>query len=168
MRLLPICLPTHHVSSEHRMRSKWEGKEGQMTLTLNVVGALLLPAGKQDHFEWDDALPGFGVRLRGDSKRWLIQSRVGLQQRRESLGDVRKVKLDDARRIARQRFAQAELGTDPAAERARAPNAAAAPNLPVATVAGRNPAPKEDVLGPATSNQANRHLPVLWNPLANR
>jgi hypothetical protein len=43
-----------------------------------------------------------------------VQYRVGAQQRRESLGDVRKVKLDDARKIARHRFAQAELGIDPA------------------------------------------------------
>src|SRR5262249_29718932 len=168
MRLLPICLPTHHVSSEHRMRSKWEGKEGQMTLTLNVVGALLLPAGKQDHFEWDDALPGFGVRLRGDSKRWIVQYRIGVQQRRESLGDVRKVKLDDARKIARQRFAQAELGTDPAAERAKARNAAAAAKLTIASVAERYLGAKQDVLRPNTYNQAKRHFAVLWAPLAQR
>ena len=46
-----------------------------------------------------------------------MQYRVGTRQRRESLGDVRKVKLDDARKIARQRFAQVELGSDLAAER---------------------------------------------------
>jgi hypothetical protein len=34
----------------------------------------------------------------------------------DSLGDVRKVILEDARKIARQRFAQVELGVDPAAE----------------------------------------------------
>ena len=55
-------------------------------------------------------MPGFGVRLRGRSKRWVVQYRSERQQRRESLGDVRKVSLEDARKIARQRFAQVELG----------------------------------------------------------
>src|SRR6266511_2365539 len=91
-----------------------------MKFTRETVAAIDLPAGKIDHIEWDDLLPGFGVRLRGSSKRWVVQYRVGSQQRRESLGDVRKVNLEDARKIARQRFAKVELGFDPAAERAQA------------------------------------------------
>jgi hypothetical protein len=91
-----------------------------MKFTKDAVSALALPAGKDDHIEWDDALPGFGVRMRGNGKRWVVQYRAGTQQRRESLGDVRKVALDDARKIARQRFAQVELGVDPASERERA------------------------------------------------
>ena len=84
-----------------------------MKLTKDTVAALVRPAGKADHIEWDDELPGFGVRMRGDSKRWDCQYRINGKQRRESLGDVRKVTLEDARKIARQRFAQVELGTDP-------------------------------------------------------
>jgi hypothetical protein len=91
-----------------------------MRLTKDAVIALGLPSGKTDHIEWDETLPGFGVRLRGNGKRWVVQYRAGAQQRRESLGDVRKVSLEDARKIARQRFAQVELGVDPAAERAQA------------------------------------------------
>ena len=65
-------------------------------------------------------LPGFGVRLRRQHKSWIIQYRFGGKQRRESLGDVRKVDIEPARKIARQRFAQVELGVDPGAERALA------------------------------------------------
>ena len=137
-----------------------------MKFTTDAVTALRLPAGKKDHFEWDDALPGFGVRLRGDTKRWTVQYRVGAQQRRESLGDVRKVRLDDARRIARQRFAQAELGTDPAAARALARSAATAAKLTIANVAGRYLGAKQGVLRPNTYNVAKRHFAVLWAPLA--
>jgi hypothetical protein len=79
-----------------------------MRLTKNSVAALRPPVGKADHIEWDDELPGFGVRLRGGGARWVAQYRVGSQQRRESLGDVRKINLEDARKIARQRFAQAD------------------------------------------------------------
>jgi hypothetical protein len=91
-----------------------------MKLTAKSAAALVLPDGKRDAFFWDTDLPGFGVRLRDDARRWVIQYRVGSQQRRESLGDCRRITLDDARRIARQRFAQVELGVDPAAARAQA------------------------------------------------
>src|SRR6187402_1354245 len=89
-----------------------------MQFNREALATLTLPPGKSDHIEWDDSLPGFGVRLRGERKGWIVQYRVGRQQRRESLGDVRKVSLDAARKIARLRFAQVELGSDPAAERA--------------------------------------------------
>jgi integrase len=139
-----------------------------MKFTIDTVTALRLPAGKQDHFEWDSALPGFGVRIRGKSKRWIVQYRVGAQQRRESLGDVRKVKLDDARRIARQRFAQAELGTDPAAERAKARSAATAIKLTLANVAARYLDAKREALRVSTYACAERHFTVLFAPLADQ
>ncbi len=139
-----------------------------MKLTTDSVAGLRRPAGKQDHIEWDDSLPGFGVRSRGDTKRWIVQYRVGPQQRRESLGDIRKVKLEDARRIARQRFAQAELGVDPAAEKAKARAAATAAKLTVASVAARYLAAKEDVLRPSTYKAAKRYFAVQWKPLADR
>lgn len=64
-----------------------------MKLTKTSVAALAIPPDKSDHFVWDDDLPGFGVRLRGNTARWIVQYRVGPQQRRESLGDVRKSNL---------------------------------------------------------------------------
>jgi hypothetical protein len=63
-------------------------------------------------------LPGFGVRMRGLSGNGTA-STGSTASSGASLGDVRKVSLEDARKIARQRFAQVELGTDPAAERHR-------------------------------------------------
>jgi integrase len=139
-----------------------------MKLTANSVAALTLPEGKADHIEWDDSLPGFGVRLRGNSKRYTIQYRVGTQQRRESLGDVRKITLDQARTIARQRFAQVELGTDPAAEKAkvRAANAAMALTLNVA--AARYLDYKRDRLSRSSFNGAQRHFYKHFAPLMNR
>lgn len=139
-----------------------------MKLTTDSVAALRRPAGKSDHIEWDGSLPGFGVRLRGDTKRWIVQYRVGRQQRRESSGDVRKVKLEDARRIARARFAQAELGVDPAAERAQARASATAAKLTVASVAARYLAAKQDRLRANTYRAAKRYFAVQWKPLADR
>ena len=40
-----------------------------MKLTKEAVAALAMPPGKTDHFEWDDDLPSFGVRLRGRTKK---------------------------------------------------------------------------------------------------
>jgi hypothetical protein len=55
-----------------------------------------------------------GVRLRQGAngiirKTYRIQYRVGLQQRSKHL-DVRRVKPEDARKVARQLFAKAHLG----------------------------------------------------------
>jgi integrase len=135
-----------------------------MKLTKDAVAILALPPGKVDHIEWDDALPGFGVRLRGNSKRWVVQYRAGTQQRRESLGDVRKVNLDDARRIARQRFAQVELGVDPGAERERA----SAEAITLGLVISRYLGAKQDVLRPSSYKAATRYLEEHWKPLHGR
>ena len=81
--------------------------------TAGNVAKLTLPDGKADHIEWDPELPGFGVRLRSGSAFYIVQYRVGTKQRRESLGDIRKTELEQARKNARVRFAQVELGIDP-------------------------------------------------------
>ena len=40
-----------------------------MKLTAKTIAGIRLPAGKTDHIEWDDDLPGFGLRLRGSGDR---------------------------------------------------------------------------------------------------
>lgn len=131
-----------------------------MKLIKDAVAALALPAGKAEHFEWDDAMPGFGVRLRGTGKRWVVQYRVKGQQRRETLGDVRKVSLDDARKIARQRFAQAELGVDPGAKQATP--------VTLATMAARCLDANRDRLRPRSFAHVEYYLTKLWKPLHSR
>jgi integrase len=137
-------------------------------LTKRSVAGATLPAGKSDFVIWDSELPGFGVRLRGTSKSWLIQYRVSRRQGRESLGDVRKITLEAARHVARQRFAQIELGVDPAAERAAARTAAAAAQLTLGAVADRYLASKQSVVRPSTYRAAVRHFNVHWHPLRDR
>jgi integrase len=132
--------------------------------TKTAVDALRLPPGKNDHIYWDPELPGFGVRLRGEHRRWIVQYRVGTQQRRESF-DPRQISLDDARKIARQRFAQAHLGQDPAADRVKAKAEAEAAKLTLGNVADRYLAARAPVLRPATMRAARWHLNTLWAPL---
>jgi integrase len=139
-----------------------------MKLTKEAVAAMVLPTGKTDHIEWCDSMPGFGIRLRGNTKRWVVFYRVGRQQRRESLGDVRKISLEEARKIARQRFAQVELGIDPAAMRAQARTIAVASKLTLAVVIDRYLDAKRDVLRQSTYKAAERYFDVHWKPLRDR
>jgi len=129
------------------------------------VAALVRPPNKDDVVIWDDDLPGFGIRLRGDKKSYLVQYRAGVQQRRESLGDIRKVTLEDARRAARQRFARVELGHDPAAERASARSKAAAAKLTLGVVAERYLDAKKERMRPATYQAAQCYFTIHWQPL---
>jgi integrase len=90
--------------------------DDRIRFTDSFLRKLTLPAGKTDLIQWDPDLPGFGVRLRPGKASFIVQYRIGSDQRRKSLGDVRKINLDDARSVARKRFAQIELGIDPDAE----------------------------------------------------
>jgi integrase len=143
-----------------------------MRLTERTAIALVLPQGKNDHVEWDDDLPGFGVRLRRAkaqvSKSWLVQYRVGRQQRRESLGDIRKVKLEDARRAARRLFAKVELGVDPGAAKKAAQIAATAARLTLANVSERYLDAKQPTMRRSSHRDAARYFNLHWAPLRNR
>ena len=64
-----------------------------MKLDAKKVVRLALPAGKADHIEWDDDMPGFGLRLRrsGDAKvrrSWVVQYRRACGTRRILLGSA--------------------------------------------------------------------------------
>jgi integrase len=137
-----------------------------MKLTKDNVATL--KSNKRDVVIWDDSLPGFGVRIRGAKKSWLIQYRVGSQQRRESFGDIRKVTIDDARSNARKRFAQVELGADPAAERHKAREESKAVKLTLGNVAERYLEARGDRMRPSTRYQATLHLTSHWSPLSGR
>jgi integrase len=139
-----------------------------MKITASSVAALTLPEGKTDHVVWDSSLPGFGVRLRGGGRHYVVQYRIGQQQRRESLGDVRKVTLDMARANARQLFARVELGEDPGAERQAKREAANAVVLTLGVVAKQHLEAKRDVLRPSTFKSNDRNLHVHFGPLTGR
>ena len=53
-----------------------------MKFTKASVAALTLPAGKDEYIAWDEDLPGFGIRLRGDTRRWVCQYRIGGHRKR--------------------------------------------------------------------------------------
>jgi integrase len=89
-----------------------------MRLTEASIRGITLPAGKTDHVEWDDLVPGFGVRVRQTGSRtFVFQYRVGTQTRRMSLGRVGAIDSGRARAAAKELYARRALGQDPAGER---------------------------------------------------
>jgi integrase len=134
-----------------------------MELTKDTVAALTLPEGKSDAIFFDDDLPGFGVRLRAGGKAvWIIQYRVGVQQRRETLGDIRKVDLKAAREEARKRFAKVTLGSDPAAEKEEA---AIKARRTLGAIVEQYLTFKADKLKPNSLHETARYLRKSWKPL---
>ncbi len=102
--MLPICFPG-----------------SPMRLTRPNIARLVVPPGKSELIVFDDALPGFGIRLRSSGTRvWIAQYRTGTKQRRVTLGSVEVLDPDEARRAAKTTLARAQLGADPPAEKAAA------------------------------------------------
>jgi integrase len=96
-----------------------------MRLTSQAVGKLELPQGRSEAIHFDDAFPGFGIRLRaGGSANWVFQYTIGDRQRRMTLGSAKVVDAATARANAAKLHARVKLGEDPAgtkaADRARA------------------------------------------------
>ena len=91
-----------------------------MRLDARTVAGFKLPAGKNDHLEWDDELAGFGVRLRSSGRKaWIVQYRPSNSRRtrRVTLGAVEKLTPVEARAAARKLLARVALGYDPQGER---------------------------------------------------
>lgn len=78
-----------------------------------------LKAGERDLFAWDDALPGFGLRLKpSGAASYLIQYRTkGGATRRMVLGPVAAYKLEQARQRAGKLLVATREGADPSADR---------------------------------------------------
>jgi integrase len=144
-----------------------------MKFTTSNVKIIPLPDGKTDHFEPDDAMPNFYVRVRGnkagDIKRnFYVQRRFNGVQYREDLGSVYQVSLTDAREAARIIFGKMAQGINPSAERAKARQEAAATKLNVADMGERYIAAKRDTLSVTSIKAAERNFREHWASLTKR
>jgi integrase len=138
-------------------------EELDMKLDDKSAKALRLPEGKSDYVVFDDKLHGFGVRLReGGARNWIVQFRVGSQQRRKTIGSVEKLSAGVAREAARRDLAAVELGGDPMADKA-AERARAAQTLE--HVAERYLSRQEGRLRARSYAEVRRHLRDHWLPL---
>src|SRR6516164_5939332 len=69
----------------------------------NIAKIKASAARKSDHFEWDDDMPGFGLRVRdGRKASWVLQYQVHGRQHRIKLGDQAIMSADQARTAARE------------------------------------------------------------------
>ena len=100
-----------------------------MKLTEKVISTLALDPGQDDRIWFDDAVAGFGLRIRRikkwsgvysnkpPSKTWLMQYRIGGKTRRLVIGEASAMKAGRAREIAEELRAKIKLGHDPAMEK---------------------------------------------------
>jgi len=89
-----------------------------MRLTDKTVAALALPKDRAEAIHYDEDLPGFGLRLRaGGSRRWVYTYRIGVRDRRITLGSPTALSANRARAIAADLAAKVRLGNDPAGEK---------------------------------------------------
>jgi integrase len=136
-----------------------------MRLTKATVARLALPEHAQEKIVFDDALPGFGLRIRAGGKRtWIAQYRMGTKQRRVTLGSAETFDADEARKLARAAFAKVQLGTDPQLEKtgARA-QAAVTLGSVVDHYLARHAAKRQRT---STYEDTERYLRVHWAALA--
>jgi integrase len=137
-----------------------------MKLTKANVATIHLQPGTTERIEFDEAMPGFGLRIRGNGKKehrtFIAQYKIGSKQRRMTLGNAAKVTLESARAHARKIFAQRELGNDPANDRA-AVRRAAGHTLGAEII--KYLAVKERQLKPRSYVETKRHLEKDWKPL---
>jgi integrase len=134
-----------------------------LRFTKAAVAGLVLPKGKQDAIFFDDALPGLGIRLRAGGKRtWIFQFRANGLQKRLTLGDVRKLDIEAARRSAKRHFAAVTLGGDPVGDKAEAKTRA---KSTFGALADRYIDFKRQTLRPSSIQAMHRHLMAHWKPL---
>src|SRR5215469_3724094 len=89
-----------------------------MKLSKTNVAKITVPPGKTEVIEFDDDIPGWGLRVRaGGSATWIFQYRQGRKQRRMSLGSAAAITAQKARERASELHAPVRLGQDPAGEK---------------------------------------------------
>ena len=139
-----------------------------MKITQDKVTRILLPQGKSEHIVFDETMPGFGIRIRagdkGEHRTFIAQYKIGSKHRRITLGNVRKVTLENARQEARRIFGKVANGHDPANEKAERRRAAS--HTLDATIA-RYLETKATDLKPRSLIEVRRHLEKNWQPLHN-
>src|SRR5690349_4188705 len=82
------------------------------------AAGIAVPPGKRDIQEFDDALPGFGIRkFESGHASYFVKYNVGAQQRRQTLGTVAPGNLATMRKQASAVLSKARLGQDVVAER---------------------------------------------------
>jgi hypothetical protein len=94
----------------------------RLKFTASRVGSFPIQA--KEYAVWDEAVPGFGVRVYpSGQRRYIYRYQAGTSRsapaRMVTIGDVRKLGLEDARRVVKDLAGQVARGNDPSEERRR-------------------------------------------------
>jgi integrase len=132
-----------------------------MRFTKPAIASLVLDRGKSELIVFDDALPGFGIRIRAGGKRtWIAQYRIGKLQRRLTLGRADTMGLAEAREHAKVALAKAGLAIDPQAEKSRARAEAA---VTVGKVVEKYLTATSSKVRASTLTETTRYLRTAWS-----
>ncbi len=135
-----------------------------MKLTNESVARLKLPEGKSERLEFDEGLPGFGIRIRGGGKRtWIVQYRLGTKQRRLTLGSLATIDAIEARRRAKSALANVHLGRDPQMQKMESRAQAA---VTLGSIVEQYLPRAKRKLKPRSYTEVERHLNVHWKPMS--
>jgi integrase len=127
-----------------------------MKITAQSAEALKLGPGEADRIWFDDAIPGFGLRVRETGSRsWIFQYKIGSKTRRLVIGQASAVKVGRAREIASEHYARVKLGRDPAAEKRSQVQRA---SHTFGALAARYLDQQENELRPGSYREIARHL----------
>jgi integrase len=129
-------------------------------ITQAAIARLALADGKTDAIHFDDALPGFGLRLRRGSggkvlRSWVAQYKRAGQTRRVRLGSADVLSPGKAREAAKQVLAKVAQGDDPQAERVER---RAKDRLTLRAVVADFLADKKEAVRPRTMGELTRYL----------
>ena len=137
-----------------------------MKLTQASVDRFKMPAGKSEHIVFDEMMHGFGLRIRANGnsvhRTFIAQYKIGAKHRRVTIGNVDKVKLEDARAQAKKIFGDIAHGKDPAAEKKDFRKSA---SHTFGTTIAKYLEAKATGLRPRSYEAARYALQVQWAPL---
>lgn len=142
--------------------------ENVLKFTKPALAGLTVPAGQTERIVWDAEVKGFGIRLRATGNRsWVIRPpRSGGASKLHTLGSADAIDLTTARRTARERLAEVELGGDPTKEKREARARAA---VTFGSLVERYLTHKEAQGSRAsTLYNAKNHLSAHWEPFHDR
>jgi integrase len=107
-------------------------------------------------------MPGFGLRMRGNARTFVVAYKIGTQHRRMTLGSTAQLTLEQARDKARIIQAEVRLGRDPAGEKQEAvASLADRCETHIRTYLNRQKAR----LRPSSYRHSERYLLDHWKPL---
>jgi integrase len=133
-----------------------------MKLSQRSIAALALPKGRTEAIFFDDEVPGFGLRLQGTSRRFVVQYKLGAKHRRMTLGSTTALGLTEARDSAKDILARVRLGKDPAGEKDAARKSA---TDRCETHMRSYLTFQKPKLRPSSYHRAERHFLNHWKPL---